>query len=67
MLAALIVLLCGLPVAGWVVVLGSVWLVGGLQLIAIGLVGAYIGKIYGEVKARPRYILEENTLERRKS
>lgn len=67
LLAALIVLLCGLPVAGWVVVLGSVWLVGGLELIAIGLVGAYIGKIYGEVKARPRYILEENTLERRKS
>lgn len=58
-LVCLIVLLCGvgISVAHWV--LGSVWLLSGIQLIAIGLVGEYIGKIYGEVKHRPRFIIEE--------
>ena len=37
----------------------SVWLLGGLQLLAIGMVGMYIGKIYMEVKERPRYNIEK--------
>lgn len=36
----------------------SVWLALGIQLVALGLVGAYVGKTYGEVKARPRYHIE---------
>ncbi len=40
----------------------SIWLVGGLQLIAIGLVGEYIGKVYQETKQRPRYIVDMDLL-----
>ena len=36
----------------------SLWLLGGIQLLARGVVGEYIGKIYAEVKGRPRYIIE---------
>ena len=36
----------------------SIWAIGGLQLLAIGIVGEYIGKIYLETKARPKYIIE---------
>lgn len=36
----------------------SLWLIGGIQLLALGVVGEYIGKIYAEVKGRPRYIIE---------
>lgn len=39
-------------------ILSAILIVGGIQLVAIGVVGAYIGKIYGEVKHRPRYIIE---------
>ncbi|MDP4119532.1 MAG: glycosyltransferase family 2 protein [Bacillota bacterium] len=45
-------------VHGWTAIMGSIWLLGGLQLLCIGVVGGYIGKIYSEVKARPRYIIE---------
>ncbi len=58
LLAALICLLCGVSVAGWVWVLVSVWLGLGIQLVALGLVGAYVGKTYAEVKDRPRYHIE---------
>jgi hypothetical protein len=37
----------------------SMWILGGLILVALGIVGEYIAKIYIEVKARPRYIIEE--------
>ena len=37
----------------------SIWLLGGLQMLCLGVVGGYIGKIYSEVKARPRYRVEE--------
>ncbi|WP_141430605.1 glycosyltransferase family 2 protein [Bacillus sp. 03113] len=46
---------------GWTSLITSVWLIGGLQLIAIGLVGEYIGKIYKESKRRPKYIVEMDT------
>ena len=37
----------------------SVWLTGGLQLIAIGIVGEYVGKVYLETKHRPKFIIEK--------
>lgn len=45
-------------VAGWTSLAVSVWAIGGLQLLAIGIIGEYIGKIYLETKARPKYIVE---------
>lgn len=49
----------GHVVAGWTSLIVSVWFLGGLQLLAIGMVGLYIGKIYMEVKQRPRYNIEK--------
>ncbi|WP_077213335.1 glycosyltransferase family 2 protein [Bacillus dakarensis] len=46
---------------GWTSLITSIWLIGGLQLIAVGLVGEYIGKIYKEVKRRPKYIVDIDT------
>ncbi|QIL49955.1 glycosyltransferase family 2 protein [Weissella coleopterorum] len=44
---------------GWPMLMVSIWAIGGLQLLAIGIVGEYIGKIFMEVKHRPRYIIEK--------
>lgn len=49
----------GSVVPGWTSLILSIWFLGGLQLLAIGMVGQYIGKIYIEVKQRPRYNIEE--------
>lgn len=43
---------------GWTSLITSIWLIGGLQLIALGLVGEYIGKIYKETKRRPKYFID---------
>ena len=50
----------GHTVAGWASLMMSIWLLGGLQLMALGLIGEYIGKIYMETKRRPKFILEEH-------
>ena len=44
---------------GWASLMCSIWFIGGLQLLGIGLIGEYIGKMYKEVKRRPRYIVEK--------
>ncbi len=44
---------------GWASLMVSLWFIGGVQLLSLGLIGEYIGKIYKEVKHRPRYIIEE--------
>ncbi len=49
----------GKTVQGWTSIAISVWAIGGLQLLAIGVIGEYLGKIYLETKKRPRYIIEE--------
>lgn len=49
----------GHVVPGWTSLILSIWFLGGLQLLAIGMVGQYIGKIYIEVKHRPRYNIEK--------
>jgi glycosyltransferase involved in cell wall biosynthesis len=51
--------LMGKTIHGWATLVISIWGIGGLELLAIGVVGEYIGKIYLETKARPRYIVEE--------
>ena len=48
----------GATVSGWASTLCSIWALGGLQLLAIGIIGEYIGKIYLEAKRRPRFIVE---------
>lgn len=55
----LIVHWTGHTVAGWTSIMVSVWAIGGLQLLAIGIIGEYIGKTYMETKKRPRFIIEE--------
>ena len=49
----------GNTVSGWTSMTVSIWAIGGLQILAIGVVGEYIGKIYMETKNRPRFIVEE--------
>ncbi|MCL2015635.1 MAG: glycosyltransferase, partial [Defluviitaleaceae bacterium] len=48
----------GGTVQGWASIIVSIWAIGGLQLLAIGIIGEYIGKIYLETKARPKYVIE---------
>lgn len=52
----------GNTVEGWTFIVVSIWLVSSIQLLSLGIIGEYIGKIYGEVKKRPRYIIEEELL-----
>ena len=54
----------GLTVAGWTSLVCIVCLLGGLQLLALGIIGEYIGKLYLESKHRPRYIIEKRTWEK---
>lgn len=58
---ALISALCGNTVQGWASMTCIVCFVGGVQLICLGIIGEYIGKIYMETKGRPRYIISERT------
>lgn len=55
---ALISYVLGLTVSGWTAIVCAVCLLGGIQLLCLGVVGGYVGKIYSEVKARPRYRVE---------
>lgn len=48
---------------GWTSVIISIWVLGGLQLFAIGIIGEYIGKTYLETKGRPKFIIESVLLE----
>ena len=58
LLYTLLTKLFGYTVDGWATILGSIWMIGGIQLLCLGVIGEYIGKIYRETKARPRYLLE---------
>lgn len=49
----------GNVIPGWTSLLISLWFIGGAILTAIGIIGEYIGKIYKEVKRRPRYFIEK--------
>ena len=50
----------GRTVAGWASMMMSIWLLGGLQLMALDVIGEYVGKVYMETKRRPKFILEEH-------
>ena len=60
---AVIAQLTGHTITGWASTVCIVCFMGGVQLICLGVLGEYIGKIYMEVKARPRYIISERTWE----
>ena len=55
---SVIMKLIGNTVSGWTFIVCSIWLIGGIQTLCLGVIGEYIGKIYNETKHRPRYIVE---------
>ncbi len=57
----------GATVPGWTFISCSIWFLGGVQMLSIGVVGEYIGKIYSETKQRPRFIISENLYESKKN
>lgn len=59
MFYSLLAKITGHAVEGWTFTIISVWFIGGVQMLSIGVVGEYIGKIYSEVKQRPRFIIED--------
>ena len=51
--------LMGYTVQGWTTLMGSIWALGGIQLLSLGVIGEYIGKIYQETKRRPKFIIDK--------
>lgn len=51
--------LTGNVVEGWTFIACSIWMLSGIQLMSLGIVGEYVGKVYNETKHRPRYIIEK--------
>lgn len=56
---SIVIKITGHADSGWASLICSIWMIGGIQLLSLGIIGEYIGKIYNETKARPRYIVEE--------
>ena len=56
---AVVVKIMGHAEAGWAFIICSIWLVAGVQMLSLGIIGEYVGKIYSEVKARPKFIIEK--------
>lgn len=65
-IVTVIIKLFGYTVQGWTSLLCVIFLLGGIQIFCLGVIGEYIGKMYAETKARPRYIIEDNTLNEQK-
>ncbi|MGX8832891.1 glycosyltransferase family 2 protein [Amedibacillus sp. YH-ame6] len=61
---AIVTYFSGNTVAGWASSVCIIGLMGGIQLVSLGIIGEYIGKIYLETKQRPRYIISERTYEK---
>ncbi len=66
LLYCLVVKLLGKTVTGWTFTVCSIWFVSGIQMLSLGIIGEYIGKIYSETKRRPRYIISDNLEEKNK-
>lgn len=56
---SLITYFLGNAIQGWSSIVVSIWAIGGIQLLSIGIIGEYIGRVYLETKKRPRYIIQE--------
>lgn len=54
--------LLGNTVSGWTSLSVSIWMIGGIQLLCLGVIGEYIGKIYNETKERPRFIVQDKII-----
>lgn len=52
----------GTTIQGWSSLMVSIWFLGGVQLIGLSVIGEYVGKVFNEVKGRPRYIIKDNLL-----
>ena len=59
LLYSLIRHLTGHTVSGWTSLAVSIWALGGIQLLSLGVIGEYVGKVYLETKKRPRYIIDK--------
>lgn len=64
MIYSLIRKVSGNTIDGWTFLNISIWFIGGLQMISLGIIGEYVGKMYNETKARPRYIISEDLMEK---
>lgn len=60
---SLVVKVIGKAVSGWTFIIVSIWLVAGIQMLSMGIMGEYIGKIYKETKHRPKYIIERELID----
>ena len=58
----IVALVSGYVVQGWASMMASLWLIGGFIMLALGIIGEYIGKIYIEVKGRPLYHVQETLI-----
>ncbi len=63
LLYSFFVKLLGKTVTGWASLTLSIWLLGGIQLLCLGVIGEYIGKIYNETKRRPRFIISDKLID----
>lgn len=59
LLYSIIVKIFGNTVSGWTSLVASIWMIGGVQLLCLGVIGEYVGKIYNETKHRPRFIISD--------
>ena len=62
LLYSFIVKFFGETVTGWTSLTLSIWILGGIQLLSLGVIGEYIGKIYNETKQRPRFIIADKLI-----
>ncbi len=62
-LYCLIVKFMGKTVPGWTFLTCSIWIVAGIEMLSLGIIGEYIGKVYSETKHRPRFIISRNLIE----
>lgn len=65
-LVSIIIKCFGYTVQGWTSILCALFFLGGIQILCLGVLGEYIGKMYEETKARPRYIIDKSTLKKDK-
>ena len=63
---SIIVYFMGNAVPGWTFLACSIWMLAGIEMLSLGIIGEYVGKVYNETKGRPRYIISRNLNEENK-